>query len=99
MLCGLGMQQSLSQIRYIHVLPSGYATMRNAQWNNSEDNLFLIRCIYFVTLSVYNVQSWFVLVCSKRTVQSELHHIAWVFARTLSTMSYNKTSTHSLNVL
>ena len=34
------------QTRYIHgALQSGYATMRNAQCSNSEDNLFWIRCI------------------------------------------------------
>ena len=34
------------KINYIHgALQSGYATMCNAQCNNSEDNLFLIRCI------------------------------------------------------
>ena len=34
------------QIRYIHgALQSGYATMRNAQCNNSENNLFWIRSI------------------------------------------------------
>ena len=38
--------QCYLKIRYIHgALRSGYATMRNAQCNNSEDNLFWIRCI------------------------------------------------------
>ena len=40
--------QSSLEIRYIHgALRSGYATLRNAQCNNSEDILFLIRCIQF----------------------------------------------------
>ena len=39
--------QCYLKIRYIHgALRSGYATIGNAQCNNSEDNLFLIRCIY-----------------------------------------------------
>ena len=39
-------QQCYLKIRYIHgALRSGYATIRNAQCNNSEDNFFLIRCI------------------------------------------------------
>ena len=36
------------QIRYIQgALRAGYATMRNAQCSNSEDNLFWVRCIQF----------------------------------------------------
>ena len=38
--------QCYLKTRYIHgALRSGYATMRNAQCNNSDDNLFWIRCI------------------------------------------------------
>ena len=37
------------KIRYIHgALRSGFAAMRNAHCNNSEDNLFLIRCMISV---------------------------------------------------
>ena len=40
------------KIRYIHgALRSGYATIRNAQCNNSEDNLFLIRWILTLKLA------------------------------------------------
>ena len=39
--------QCYLKIRYIHgALRSGYATIRNAQCNNWEDNLFWIRCIH-----------------------------------------------------
>ena len=40
--------QCYFKMRYIHgALRSGYATMRNAQCNNLQDNLFLSRCILF----------------------------------------------------
>ena len=39
MLCGLGTQQCTNSLNH-GALQSGYATMRNAQCNNSEDNLF-----------------------------------------------------------
>ena len=41
----VGTCNAILKVRYIHdTLRSGYATIRNA-WNNSEDNLFRIRCI------------------------------------------------------
>ena len=44
--------QCYLKIRYIHgALRSGYATIHNAQCNNSEDALFLIRCIQMVFTS------------------------------------------------
>ena len=40
------------QIRYIHgALRSGYATMRNAQCNNSEDNLFELSVYMYFTMN------------------------------------------------
>ena len=48
--------QCYLKIRYIlGGLRSGYITMRNAQCSNSEDNLFLIRCMYnYTTVKVMN---------------------------------------------
>ena len=55
----------ISKSRYIHgALRSGYATMHNAQCNNSEDNLFLIRCIYiYISLDYYGkgTRSFYIL--------------------------------------
>ena len=42
--------QCYLKIRYIRgALRSGYARMRNAQCNNSEDNLFLIKSVYMLS--------------------------------------------------
>ena len=61
--------QCYLKTRYIHgALRSGYATMRNAQCNNSEENLFflIIRCIIKKLISLaLSAMSNLILKCEK----------------------------------
>ena len=58
--------QCYLKIRYIHgALRSGYAAIRNAQCNNSEDNLFWIRCILLLSTYYQNSE---ILLNSNTTI-------------------------------
>ena len=61
--------QCYLKIRYIHgALRPGYATIRNVQCNNSEDNPFLIRCICVYKYVVIIVERW-----KRRIAESKEH--------------------------
>ena len=68
--------QCYFKICYIHgALRSGYATIRNAQCNNSEDNLFLIRCIQmkqniFAIKALFYIQQLYTYAASRNCIYS-----------------------------